>query len=230
MSKEIIPALVETLVDRVNALDMDDAFQSRPDDMAWAAIALHELDADTGLTTHLKQTLAQRQQPDGSVPLLSTTPAAGWPTALALLAWRLDPAFAEQRKRAVAYLTSHRGSVLEEQLDYIGHDVTLHGWPWIQGTHSWVEPTAHAIMALTSEGLTDDPTVREAVTMMQNRMLANGAWNYGNTEVYGTSLLPMPECTGVALCALRHEQPETAAEKSMAYLEEEYPRLRTPSP
>ena len=42
--------------------------------------------------------------------------------------------------------------------EQLGHDSTLIGWPWVEGTHSWIEPTAWAVLALKSVGTESAPT------------------------------------------------------------------------
>lgn len=227
MPKAFSQILGDTLIERAENVLLSGGSTIRPDDIAWAAIGLHALDAPQELIALLRKALVGRQQPDGSVPLFASTPNAWWPTSLALLAWRNDPNFVAHRNLAVDFLLKNRGTVTSEQPWMMGHDTSIHGWPWIGNTHSWVEPTSLVLMALFSEGLREHPVVREGVAMMKNRMLPGG-WNYGNTEVYGAQLLPMPECTGIALCAMRQELKESSAQTSLAYLESEYVYLRTP--
>lgn len=228
MPKALTQILDDTLIERAESEMTSGDDYVRPDSLAWAAIGLHASGGADDLRDGLRRALVERQQPDGSIPLFSSTPNAWWPTSLALLAWGNDPAFATQRKLAVDFLLEHRGALIPEQPWMVGHDTTIHGWPWIGDTHSWVEPTSLVLMALFSEGLREHPVVREGVAMMKNRMLPDGGWNYGNTEVYGAQLLPMPECTGIALCAMRHELAEPDVQTSLTYLEKEYVHLRTP--
>ena len=42
----------------------------------------------------------------------------------------------------------------------MGHDASIVGWPWVAGTHSWVEPTAMALLAIAREGQTKPPDGR----------------------------------------------------------------------
>jgi hypothetical protein len=61
-----------------------------------------------------------------------------------------------------------------------------------------------------------------------DRQLHDGGWNYGNTEVYGQQLSPMPDSTGLALCALSGLITEKEVIGSIAYLNETVPEIRTP--
>jgi hypothetical protein len=83
----------------------------------------------------------------------------------------------------------------------------LTGWGWRDGTSSWIEPTAHAILALKraaphykSEELTRRLLAGER--MLLDRRCADGGWNYGNRKVLGVNLPSFPETTALALLAL----------------------------
>jgi hypothetical protein len=104
----------------------------------------------------------------------------------------------------------------------------LKGWPWVGETHSWVEPTATAVMALRVTGHGPHDRVKEAVRMLLDRQLPHGGWNYGNTLVFGTELHPMPESTGAALTGLAGTVDREAVLPSLTYLHGQVARLRTP--
>jgi len=86
-----------------------------------------------------------------------------------------------------------------------GHDPTLVGWPWVIGTHSWIEPTALAVLALRAAGHGSHTRTREAVRLLNDRLLPGGGCNYGNTVVLGQELLPHLQPTAIALIALHGE-------------------------
>ena len=86
-------------------------------------------------------------------------------------------------------------------------DPALSGWPWQAGTSSWVEPTAHALMALgrvarTSEHAGLDARIAMGHAMLLERRCRDGGWNYGNRRVLGADLPSEPETTALALMAL----------------------------
>jgi hypothetical protein len=109
----------------------------------------------------------------------------------------------------------------------IGHDSSLAGWPWVAGTHSWLEPTALAILALCREGQRDHPRVSAGIELILDREIKAGGWNYGNKVVFGHDLRPQPGPTGVVLLALaaRGEQ-STAVARALSYLRKSLPNLR----
>jgi hypothetical protein len=170
--------------------------------------------------------LAAAQNSDGSVGVRAADPTPGWPTPLAVLAWTIssslnDPGVHEYengRRRAVDWMLATVGETSAPQSD-IGHDTSLPGWPWVVGTHSWVEPTAHGLLALRAAGLSEHPRAREAARLLEDRLLAAGGCNYGNTIVLGQQLLPHVQPTGVALLALAGEGAATTrVNAALAYL------------
>jgi hypothetical protein len=70
--------------------------------------------------------------------------------------------------------------------------------------------------------------VKDGIRLLLNRQLSLGGWNYGNTTVFDQELRPFPESTGLALNALAGRVPRYAVQKSLAYLNSEVSRLRTP--
>jgi hypothetical protein len=207
---------------------------------ALAAMALcargHAAEAQSALAW-----LAEIQSPDGSVGVSAALPRPCWPTGWALLAWRLcanttiktktsggpaaaatvpdEPSsWAPMIRRATAWVLSHKGTPAPQSSD-VGHDTTLCAWPWVDGTHSWVEPTAINLLALRACGYAAGDRCREAVRLLCNRAVPSGGWNYGNRETLGVALRPHLQPTGLALSALAGEASaagEVAAAK--AYL------------
>jgi hypothetical protein len=89
----------------------------------------------------------------------------------------------------------------------MGHNGMLVGWPWVSGTHSWVEPTSLALLAMGREGRAGHPRAREGVRVLIDRAIPGGGWNVGNTVVFGTRLRPSPGPSGLALLALAKVDP-----------------------
>lgn len=208
---------------------------SRPDATAWAAMALHASGLAPDVVATARKSLADLQLPDGSVPILSDCPTAGWPTPLGILAWLPDPALFPRAKAAAAWLLSHTGCCWSREsrgFEVIGHDPSLKGWPRIVDTHSWVEPTALAMLALTAMGQAGSIVpLAEATMLLLDRELPDGGWNYGNTRVFHNILLPIPDSTGHALTALAAFpiRPErTAVANSLDYLASPKCASRTP--
>jgi hypothetical protein len=160
--------------------------------------------------------LVSVQSADGSLGVDAQTRQPCWPTGWAILAWNkaatdipeASGRWSAAAKRAAAWTVTVSGRRLEpgnEAQQIVGHDATLQGWPWVVGTHSWVEPTAINVLALRSAGQAAHPRCREAVKLLLDRQLPGDGWNYGNTTVFGHLTRPHVECTGLALAALADE-------------------------
>ena len=172
------------------------------------------------------QWLAQHQAGDGGLSAMPDTTGACWPTPLALLAWTFPPepgAFAPNAQRATQWLLATRGRALPRNPEIHDHDTMLVGWPWVTDCHSWVEPTAYAIIALRHTGHADNPRVREGVRLLIDRALPDGGWNYGNRRVLEHVLRPFPATTGIALTALAGEARTDDIEQSIDYAHREAP-------
>jgi hypothetical protein len=174
---------------------------------ALAALALLAHDRADAASRPLHWLLAQQNR-DGSVGIGAGQATPCWPTGMAVLAWRAaqqaSPDGTEYRaasERAVAWLLEVKGSVLP-RTPQLGHDTTLIGWPWVEGTHSWLEPTAWAVLALKAAGKGHNARTEEGTRLIIDRLLPTGGCNYGNTFVLGQKLRPQLEPTGLALLAL----------------------------
>ncbi len=189
------------------------ALASEPTAIAALALAQHsKLDAASSAADFL----AENQAEDGSVGVRPGEPTPGWPTSLAVVAWsavgnalRGVPSAANEFQTNIdggtGWLLSVQGSKLE-QSEVFGHDMQLVGWAWVEGTHSWLEPTALAVLALKAAGQSNHARTREAVRLILDRQLPGGGCNYGNTFVLGQKLRPHVQPTGIALLALAGEK------------------------
>ena len=140
---------------------------------------------------------------------------AHWATSLVITLHSAISGCEDSTQRGVAWLLSMRGAEARA-IARLAHwlsprtvefDPALTGWPWEAGTSSWVEPTAHALMALRSvaargehAGLSDRMATGHA--MLLERRCRDGGWNYGNRRVLGADLPSQPETTALALMAL----------------------------
>lgn len=202
---------------------------SRVDATSWAVIALSLAGLSPDACHRGKTFLVTQQHEDGRISIVPDHPQASWPTALAILAWGEDHRFKEARELAIHFLLNFSGKHWPRFDPFIvGHDASIVGWPWIADTHSWVIPTALAIMALQRSGITQHPRISQGLSMLLDRQLPHGGWNQGATTVFGKELLPLPECTGIALQALAGNTERQAIERSLSYLLEQLPHLRTP--
>ncbi len=200
----------------------------RPDATAWACLALKEKE-NHAVIQRAQDFLITRQDEDGRVYLFEDTPTVWWPSSLAILAWNGSDAHEQARQKTCWFLLRNSGRHSPKRPDApTAHDTSLRGWSWVEGTHSWVEPTSLATLALNLCGFSQHVRVSEALRMLMDRQLPEGGWNYGNTAVYGTVLDPLPQSTAVALVALAGKENRQDLARSIKYLSEQVPDLHTP--
>ncbi|MBI1824902.1 MAG: hypothetical protein HY287_14685 [Planctomycetes bacterium] len=176
--------------------------------------------------------LACTQKSDGAIPVYAGMQGPCWTTALAALAWLNARArqthYASNAERAANWLLKIQGTQFASNPKVYGHNTRLSGWPWVEGTHSWVEPTAYSILALRAAGHADHPRVREGVELLINRAISGGGWNYGNPQMFGASLRPFPASTGIALTALAAHRTDPCIREAVAYVAEALNEIRAP--
>lgn len=179
-----------------------DAGATEPIALAALALSSHGVGKPSAATAKF---LAKLQAADGSVGVREGEPAPRWPTSLAILAWlAIDKeTYSDHIARAFRWAVSIEGQRL--QSNDTGHNGSLAAWPWVEGTHSWMEPSALFTVAFKSLGMSDHPRTREAVTLLVDRLLPDGGCNYGNTFVLGQMLRPHLQPSGMVMLALRDE-------------------------
>lgn len=197
---------------------------------AWSALALRLARRERAAEAAAAgAALARLQASDGRVSVSPLHPGACSPTAIAVLAWHGRAEVADARRRAVDFLLGLRGDHFPRSAaSPLAMDTELAGWPWIERTFSWAEPTAMALLALEAEGAGDHPRAEEGRRLLLDRQIDSGGWNYGNARVFGSELRPAPESTGLVLAALAGRVAPEAVRASLAYLDQYAPTLRSP--
>ena len=168
---------------------------AEPEPTALAAMALGDDDARTWLTEH--------QRPDGGLVLTAGAVVSNAATALGALA--LPPG--EARERALDHVIANQAQRLAANPNS-PHDPNLRGWGWTPDTFGWVEPTAHAILALQVLRPSAGSPLLDGLAVLADRECVGGGWNYGNRVVLGVDLPPYAQTTAVALVALQGAEPE----------------------
>jgi hypothetical protein len=98
-------------------------------------------------------------------------------------------------------------------------DNSLQAWPWIDGTFSWTEPTALAMLFLKQLAMPGArPRLAEAERLLFDRVCDEGGWNYGNSNVLGATLEAYVPTTALCLLALADRRAETAVRRSLDFL------------
>ena len=105
-------------------------------------------------------------------------------------------------------------------------DNSLQAWSWIDGTFSWVEPTAWSLLALkqwaaSRDAVTERTRIVVAEQMLIDRCCAKGGWNYGNANMLGQELKPFVPTTAIALLSLQDRESLPEVGRSVAFLERE---------
>lgn len=157
--------------------------------------------------------------PQGGWRTSAEVAESNWTSALCLTVYCArnvkDQAF-ELGLRSVLGTVGMEGSFLFQlghllHRDLVDFDSSLQGWPWRPQNASWVEPTAHSVVALKrveASGLKERlPGIRARIDaaerMLLDRRCMDGGWNYGNTRVRGVTLPSYPETTALALLGLQ---------------------------
>lgn len=199
-----------------------DRFATEPS--ALSALALAGAGQIDG-SNHVAQKLKDLQAPNGSVGVREGEREPCWTTSLAVLAWMAmreidqdESSYVTAVDRAVGWILGSRGLTHDRQRD-LGHDCSIPAWPWVDGTHAWVEPSALHVLALKATGHGAHARARDAVHMLLDRQLPQGGWNYGNTFVLGRPLRAHLQPTGIALLALAGETDTSSRHRqSVQYL------------
>lgn len=186
--------------------------QSWLEPTAYAALALHgDASADRAWALILRW-----QGQDGGWRPSSDVAIANWGTALCVTIATARGEFGEPFRKGVKWLLGSAGQesrLLNRMAAKVGllkseRDLNLKGWPWKPGTSSWVEPTAHTLVALklasakfASKEL--DERVRLGEAQLSGVRSKDGGWNYGSRAALGIDLPSYPETTALALVGLQ---------------------------
>jgi hypothetical protein len=228
----LVDAAIATISDRSidgGGFTQRDKSYFNSDATAWASLALKMIENKSGIVQSAVNRLVLDQRTDGCIISHKGAGNSYWPTSTVALCLKKCGGFESEITKAIQFILSHSGEHWDKKEDGIfEHDTSLRGWPWVGMTHSWIEPTSMALLALRACGYTDHSRVKEAVRMIMDRQLPEGGWNYGNTGVFGKTLRPIPESTGHALTAIAGLVKKSDVALSINYLKEEAEKVRTP--
>ena len=199
---------------------------SRIEPTCWALLALAGTSNEpvdvwrSSADTHLRF-LARSQRSDGLLLDLPTVPNLGFNGLAALVCQQLGGSVCDTiLTRLVPALVRIKGiSVKNTQRP----SDALQGWPWIEETFSWVEPTALCLLALkrgrragSSPGI--DARVHEADNVLLTRSCTAGGWNYGNASVYDQDLRPYVPTSALGLIALADQRTDPVVVRGLEFL------------
>jgi hypothetical protein len=112
------------------------------------------------------------------------------------------------------------------------YDPSLVGWPWRPGNSSWVEPTAHTLIALKKAApFAAAPDlarrIKQGEGMLLDRRCSDGGWNYGTRRVYQVDLTSYEESTALALLGLQG-MPSERLSAPLGFVERLWRNARSP--
>jgi hypothetical protein len=194
--------------------------RSRLESTSWVLLAL----GDPGAVP-----LLQRWRTPAGLLVEPELPGVNYAfNALAALALAATPASDRALDPAdlARALLSHRGERVTAH-PAVRQNPNLQGWSWIDGTFSWVEPTAWCTLAvkqLARAAPEAAARLDEAERVMRDRACAGGGWNYGNPEVYGKNLPAHVPPTAVGVLALQDRMSEGMVQQAVAFLGREASR------
>jgi len=149
--------------------------------------------------------------------------------ALGALTLLQEPSAAPLAQPIVSNLLAAKGERYPQN-DYSPQDNSLQAWSWVEGTASWVEPTAWSLLLLKklrgngSLPREADERIHVGEQLLLDRVCAVGGWNYGNAQVFGHDLWPYVPTTALALLALRDHPDLPAVTRSLEQMQSD---LRT---
>lgn len=232
MGKETLSGLLDTIAGRRSRDGGLSALPGSPFDTeatAWGAVALEIAGAHGDILASCLDKLSAVQSSDGRISLYGDHPEVCWPTPLALLAWHGSDRHRKSLRRGTAFLLNTTGRHWRKPVGYpCDYDTSIRGWPWVNDAHSWVEPTALALLALDVTGHGSHGRFLEGTRMLLDRQLPHGGWNFGMTIMYGHEIPPQGHTTGVALAALEDCAPPETVRKGIDFLKSDIHHVRTP--
>jgi hypothetical protein len=193
---------------------------SRIESTAWVALARTPFSSDA------LRWLARTQDDDGWLRDDRRAPVNYGFNALALLAMTTAHPLPHGATALARNLLGVKGLRFDPS-PVVRQDNALQAWSWVDGTLSWVEPTAYALLALKrarQRGAQMPASLAERLDvgerMLIDRACTGGGWNYGNAQVFDKQLLPHGPTTAVALLSMRDHQSVTAVRDSLVFLEQ----------
>ncbi|MBM3810899.1 MAG: hypothetical protein FJW20_04625 [Acidimicrobiia bacterium] len=203
----------------------------------YAKLALHP----DGISTQSWNLIRSWQLPEGGCRPNNTVKEPNWTTALFVTLHCLRQQSGPPFHAGLNWLLEARGaesSLLRRAANRLwsiekNYRPNLYGWNWFPGTHSWIEPTVHAMVALQlalrlNPGLDASlqDRLRARLALAQEMLLArrcnDGGWNYGAPYSLEVELPSYPETTALALIGLqqaRLREFDRSLDKATAWLE-----------
>ena len=182
--------------------------------------------------------LSRWQLPDGSWKASEKVAVSSWGTSLCVTIAMGRHDWSGATRRGVEWLVGSAGAesgwinVMAAKIGLLKgeRNLALKAWPWKPGNSGWVEPTAHALVALKKAASKwPSSELSERVRMGEAELAdvrsRDGGWNYGSPAALGVDLPSYPETTALALVGLQEK-----ADLSVAFELASRMMRDTPSP
>jgi hypothetical protein len=196
---------------------------------AYAMLALHGDLASSQALQKAWSLIETWQLPDGGWRAGAQVQDGTWVTALAVTLCSADGKTGPMLSNGVTRLLGSEGaerSTLFQLMTFLGvarveADTSHAAWPWRPGNASWIEPTAHTIVALKKvqeqmQARRIRDRVAEGEKMVLARRCSDGGWNHGSSRTYQIDSPSYPESTALALLALQERHGEAGSALEMA--------------
>lgn len=200
---------------------------SRIEPTAWAMLALAAVPGPADAAVDRGRAfLQQLQQPDGLLlepGVLVSNYAWNGLALLADISSRAATADANAtwRSALTSGVLAVKGIALEQDGSPVRQNNRLQAWSWIDGTFSWIEPTAMCVLALKKARAAGDlarARLAEAEAVIVDRVCEGGGWNYGNAQVLGQDLRPYVPTTAMGVLAMQDRRDHPAIKTSIDWL------------
>lgn len=146
---------------------------------------------------------------NGAVGTAPRDPEGSWMAYAALLAFHAHGAAAEERRLTDWVLSFEDASIRFTPAERSAiatiyrYDASIPGWPWTPNTTAWVEPTALFMIALLRAGVPpSQDRIRSGISLILDRRVPSGGWNFGNPFSKSFELEATPMSTALSLAAL----------------------------
>ena len=195
--------------------------KSRIEPTCWALLALGQSDTQMPNADVLRRWARE----DGWLVDVAGAPLNNAFNAIAALTFLESPLAVSLAEPLIVRLVASEGVPLPPT-DAIAQDGSLQAWSWIDGTASWVEPTAWCVLLLkrwrAKRAVAHfDDRISVGEQMLFDRACRVGGWNYGNSRVYGQDLWPYVTTTALALLALRDRRDHPVVQRSLQQLQKD---------
>jgi hypothetical protein len=193
---------------------------------AYATLALYGDKESAGAVAGAWRLLRSWQLADGGWKPAAHIENSTWVTALGVTLCTVLEEYGRPLDGGLRWLLRTTGA--ESSLSFrvremagladLGRSTKFRGWPWGGGAASWVEPTAHSLVALKKAAVRRPggeirTRIDEGERLLTTVRARDGGWNYGSPSVLGIELPSYPETTALALLGLQERTPAGALER-----------------